>query len=372
MANAYMDEYKHRVLVVDDTEMNVDILESALEDNYDVRTALDGPTSIEMVRKDPPDIILLDVMMPGMTGYEVCSILKSDPKTAGIPIIFLTAMTEINDKTRGFELGAVDYIVKPFSMLEVQARLDVHLSLLRAKLNLEQQNELLERRVRDRTLELETTQDVIIEAMASLAETRDQETGDHVLRTRYYVQMLAVNLSTHPRFKDYLNSIDPDELGTAATLHDIGKVGVPDNILLKPGRLTEEEFAEMKKHTSYGHDILHRLSKRLPQNAFLNLADMIAWTHHERWNGTGYPRGLMGDDIPIPGRLMAIADVYDAMVSKRVYKKSLEHNETVDFIVSQSGKQFDPDVVQSFLELSDSFNYIAQELKVEDLQTDKY
>lgn len=366
-----MDNDRSSVLVVDDTDLNIDILESTLEDTYTVYTAMDGETALKMVGDVRPDIILLDVIMPGMDGYEVCRRLKADPKTAEIPVIFLTAMTEINDKTRGFEMGAVDYIVKPFSMLEVQARLDVHLSLVHARRELQSQNELLERRVRERTQELEMTQDVIIEAMASLAETRDQETGDHVFRTRYYVQMLAVNLADHPRFSPFLRSIDPDDLGTAATLHDIGKVGVPDSILLKPGRFTPEEFAEMKKHTTYGHTILDRLSHRLPGNEFLKLADTIAWTHHEKWDGTGYPRGLKGDEIPIPGRLMAIADVYDAMVSKRVYKKSMQHYEVLDFIQSMSGTQFDPDVVDSFVKLSESFGYMAHELRVEDLQSDE-
>lgn len=365
-----MTDFKNTVLVVDDTELNIDILESALEDDYRVITAMSGEAALRVIRETPPDIILLDVMMPGMSGYEVCERIKASHDTSSIPVIFLTAANDINDKTRGFECGAVDYIIKPFSLVEVQARLEVHLNLVRAKRILEQQNELLNRRVKERTQELETTQDVIIEAMASLAETRDQETGDHVLRTRYYVQMLAVNLASHPRFEQYLRSIDPDELGTAATLHDIGKVGVPDNILLKPGRLTPEEFVEMKKHTSYGHGILHRLALRLPENMFLRLADTIAWSHHEKWDGSGYPRGLSGDDIPIPGRLMAIADVYDAMVSKRVYKSSLGHDETVDFIVSQKGKHFDPDVVESFCELSDTFSYMALELRVSDLESE--
>ncbi|MDL2263871.1 response regulator [Synergistaceae bacterium OttesenSCG-928-I11] len=362
-----MTDARSAVLIVDDTDLNIEILVEALGDRYDISTAMDGESALAMVEKSPPDIILLDVVMPGMNGYEVCTRLKANPETADIPVIFLTAMTDINDKARGFEMGAVDYMVKPFAILEVQARLDVHLSLLNAKKELKQQNEQLERKVRERTQELAITQGVIIEAMASLAETRDQETGDHVMRTRYYVQMLAVNLASHPRFAAYLRDVDPDDLGTAATLHDIGKVGVPDHILLKPGRLTPEEFEEVKKHTTYGHETLSRLAKRLPGNAFLKLADTIAWSHHEKWDGTGYPRGLKGDEIPIPGRLMAIADVYDAIVSERVYKKPMEHLEAVEFIRSQSGTHFDPDVVESFCELSDSFRYMASELTIDDL-----
>ncbi|MDR3331111.1 MAG: HD domain-containing protein, partial [Synergistaceae bacterium] len=239
--------------------------------------------------------------------------------------------------------------------------------LLNAKKELQHQNEILEVKVKERTQELELTQGVIIEAMASLAETRDQETGDHVMRTRYYVQLLAVTLAGHPKFVSYLSNIDPDELGTAATLHDIGKVGVPDHILLKPGRLTPEEFEEIKKHTTYGHATLSKLVKRLPGNAFLKFADVIAWTHHEKWDGHGYPRGLVGDEIPISGRLMAIADVYDAMVSPRVYKPPMGHSEVVDFIMSQSGSHFDPDVASAFRELADTFQYIASELTVEEM-----
>lgn len=360
------------VLIVDDTELNIDILVEAMGDRYHIKTAIDGPSALAIVDADPPDIILLDVVMPGMSGYEVCTRLKSNPETADIPVIFLTAMTDINDKARGFEMGAVDYMVKPFAILEVQARLDVHLSLIHAKKELQQQNERLEVKVRERTHELAITQGVIIEAMASLAETRDQETGDHVMRTRHYVQLLAINLAAHPRFVEYLRGIAPDDLGIAATLHDIGKVGVPDHILLKPGRLTPEEFEEIKKHTTYGHNILSKLLKRLPDNAFLKLADIIAYGHHEKWDGSGYPRGLKGDEIPIPGRLMAIADVYDAIVSPRVYKPPMSHEEAVEFIRSQSGRHFDPDVVAAFCELADTFHYISQELTDEDVAAEGF
>ena len=363
---------KSKVLIVDDTDLNIEILLDALADRYDLYTAMDGESALAQVKNNPPDIILLDVIMPGMNGYEVCSILKADPDTVDIPIIFLTAMTEINEKARGFEVGAVDYMVKPFAILEVQARLDVHLSLLNAKKALKQQNEILEIKVKERTQELSITQSVIIEAMASLAETRDQETGDHVMRTRFYVQLLAVQLAWNPRFKDYLVSLDPDDIGIAATLHDIGKVGVPDHILLKPGRLTKDEFDEMKKHTLYGHNILHRLTKRLPGNTFLRLADEIAYGHHEKWDGSGYPRGLKGDEIPIPARLMAIADVYDAIISQRVYKGPMTNEEAMAFITSQAGVHFDPDVTTAFLELRETFQFVAKQLSEDTLEDDAF
>ena len=355
-------ENRSTVLVVDDTALNIDIIEAALSGRYDIITATYGNTALDIVDRTPPDIILLDVVMPGISGYDVCIKLKENPKTADIPVIFLTAMTDIHDKARGFELGAVDYMVKPFAILEVQARLDVHLSLLNAKKALKEQNEMLEIKVRERTQELAVTQGVIIEAMASLAETRDSETADHVMRTRYYVEALSVKLKEHPKFKAFLASIHSTDLGTAATLHDIGKVGVPDHILLKPARLTPEEYEEIKKHTTYGHEILSKLVTRLPGNVFLKLADEISWTHHEKWDGNGYPRRLKGDEIPIPGRLMAIADVYDAMVSQRVYKPPMPHNEALAFIMGESGRHFDPDVAEAFRELGGTFQYIAHEL----------
>lgn len=353
---------RNSVLIVDDTDINIDILAEALESQYDIRTAMDGESALVCVAESVPDIILLDIVMPGMSGFDVCTRLKSDPATADVPIIFLTAMTDINDKVKGFEMGAVDYMVKPFAILEVQARLNLHLSLLNAKKALKAQNELLEVKVQERTQELAATQDVIVEAMASLAETRDPETGDHVMRTRYYVQALAEKLKNHTRFVAYLGAVTPAELGRAAILHDIGKVGVPDGILLKPGRLTPEEYNEIKKHATYGHEILKKLIKRLPKNTFLRFADDIAWGHHEKWDGAGYPRGLKGDEIPLPARLMAIADVYDALISPRVYKPAMSHEETVEYIVKSSGTHFDPDVVKAFFEINETFRYIASEL----------
>jgi putative two-component system response regulator len=364
-------ENRSSVLIVDDTELNIDILEAALGDRYDIVTALDGESALAIVKESPPDIILLDVVMPGMSGYDVCIKLKENQATADIPVIFLTAMTDIHDKARGFELGAVDYMVKPFAILEVQARLDVHLSLLNAKKALKEQNEMLEIKVRERTQELAVTQGVIIEAMASLAETRDSETADHVMRTRYYVEVLSAKLKEHPKFKAFLGSVHSSDLGIAATLHDIGKVGVPDHILLKPGRLTPEEFEEIKKHATYGHEILSKLILRLPHNVFLKLADEISWSHHEKWNGCGYPRKLQGDEIPVSGRLMAIADVYDAIVSPRVYKDPMPHSEALEFIMNERGRHFDPDVALAFYELGDTFQKISRELTLGAI-TDKF
>ncbi len=198
--------------------------------------------------------------------------------------------------------------------------------------------------------------------MASLAESRDSETGDHVLRTKYYVQSLALRLRDHPRFSAFLQTVRPEDLGQSAILHDVGKVGVRDHILLKPGKLTPEEFEEMKKHAMFGYEIISRARKRLGENSFLSLAEQIAWCHHEKWNGSGYPRGLVGDEIPIPARLMAVADVYDAIISRRVYKEAMGHEKAVGIIIEGKGQHFDPDVVEAFLELEEVFRGIARKL----------
>lgn len=347
------------ILLVDDTEANIDVLVEALGQEYDITVAMDGPSALEIVQQSPPDLILLDVMMPGMDGYEVCHILKQNPETEGIPVIFLTAMTSPQDKARGFEEGAVDYMVKPFSIIEVKARVHVHLSLLMARRELALQNRMLEMEILHRTRELSETQAVIIESMAGLAETRDTDTGDHVLRARLYVEFLSMKLMDHPRFQHFFAHSPPELIGRAAILHDIGKVGVPDEILLKPGHLTAEEFETIKLHTIFSHAIFSKALSRLEKKQFLSIVDDIAYSHHEKWDGSGYPRALRGDEIPIPARLMAIADVYDAMISARVYKPAMTHEEAADYIISQSGKHFDPDVVTAFADNQNVFRKIA-------------
>jgi putative two-component system response regulator len=348
------------VLVVDDTEANVDILVEALGETYEVSVAMDGPSALEAVMEAPPDLILLDIMMPEMDGYEVCRRLKADRTTAGIPVIFLTALTEIENKTRGFTLGAVDYITKPFEVLEVQSRVGTHLSLKLAREEQERQNEILEERVRERTLELALTQEVTIEGLAALAEYRDPETGGHIRRTKNYVRALALRLRNHPRFRDFLDEETIDLLYKSAPLHDIGKVGIPDHILLKEGKLTAEEFEEIKKHTIYGHNANSVAERKLGSNSFLRIAAEIAYSHQEKWDGSGYPRGLRGEAIPVSGRLMALADVYDALISRRTYKPSLPHDKAVEIIFEGRGRHFDPDVVDAFMELQDEFRQIAR------------
>lgn len=340
------------VLVVDDTGANVDVLVEALGDDHEISVAMDGPSALEAVSETLPDLILLDVMMPEMDGYTVCERLKADPHTASIPIIFLTALTDERDERKGLQLGAVDYITKPFNPDLVKARVRNHLEL---KLHRDQ----LERLVTERTQQLTLTQEVTIEAMASLAEYRDPETGGHIRRTQRYVETLARHLQQHPKFTDYLTDKVLHLLYQSAPLHDIGKIGVPDAILLKPGKLSADEFEVMKRHTVFGRDALKASAARLGADSFLQLAIEIAATHQEKWDGTGYPEGLSGEAIPISGRLMAVADVYDALISRRVYKPPMPHRKAVEIIREGRGAQFDPDMTDAFLEIAEDFRQIA-------------
>ena len=353
------------VLVVDDTEANVDILVDALGERYDVSVAMDGREAVETVAEEPPDLILLDIMMPEMDGYEVCQTLKADERYAKIPIIFLTALTEVENKTKGFQMGAVDYITKPFEITEVQARVKTHLSLVLASRELEMQNEILEIKVAERTRDLAITQDITIHSLASLAETRDNETGGHILRTQRYVQALARHLADHPKHGAVLDEKTVDLLYKSAPLHDIGKVGVPDAVLHKPGKLTDEEFATMKTHCELGYQALLKAEELFDAEirpSFLSHARDIARTHQEKWDGSGYPQGLKGEEIPLSGRIMAVADVYDALICKRVYKPPFTHEKAVAIISEGRGTHFDPDVVDAFLEIEETIKAVAKEL----------
>ncbi|EIC20446.1 response regulator [Thiorhodovibrio frisius] len=350
------------ILAVDDTEANIDVLMDTLGHDYELMVAMDGPAALEAVATAiadgaPPDLILLDIMMPGMNGYAVCERLKADATTADIPVIFLTALTEIGSKTRGFQVGAVDYMTKPFEIREVRARVETHLSLALARRELANQNQILEQKVRERTRELALTQDVTIHALASLAETRDNETGGHIRRTQNYVRVLA----EHLREPFALADGDIEMLYKSAPLHDIGKVGIPDAILLKPGRLTEEEFEVMKSHLTLGMQALAVAEDAMGNEEchFLRFAKEIAHCHHERWDGAGYPQGQAGDAIPLSARLMALADVYDALISRRVYKPPFPHARAVEMILEGRGTHFDPRVTDAFLVHEEDFRQIA-------------
>jgi putative two-component system response regulator len=352
---------KPTVLIVDDAPDNLMLMNELLQDRYEVKLANNGRNALRIAgQAAPPDLILLDVMMPEIDGYAVCRELKANLATAEIPIIFLTAKNQSEDEQRGFQEGAVDYISKPINPVTLHARVSTHLQLKASREMLQDQNKYLAYLVDERTRELEQMQDAIILSMASLAEMRDNETGDHIRRTQHYVAALARQLRQHPRFSDQLSDENIDLLFKSAALHDIGKVGVPDHILLKPGKLTAEEFEIMKLHTVYGRDMIMEIEKHLGMsNAFLRFAREIAYSHQEKWNGSGYPEGLAGDAIPVSARLMAVADVYDALISKRVYKGAMSHEQALEIVRAGRGNHFDPDVVDALLAISEEFQAIA-------------
>ncbi len=350
---------KQTILIVDDAPDNIDLLNLILGSEYKIKVALNGEKALEIACDATclPDLILLDVMMPGLDGYEVCRHLKTSDLTRKIPVIFISALSEPTDESKGFEIGAVDYLTKPVSAPIVRARVKTHLAL-------HDQNRVLEEKVRARTEELAHTQDVTIIGFATLAEFRNQETGSHIMRTQQYVRILAQYLMVHTRFSSYLNEDTVNLLHKSAPLHDIGKIAVPDRILLKPGKLTPDEFAEMKLHTVHGRNAILRAEQALGdvKSTFLSLAKEIAFTHHEKWDGSGYPQSLAGDEIPISGRLMALADVYDALTSKRVYKEAFFHEKATEIIRAERGNHFDPEIVDAFLDIEDVFRNIAQNI----------
>lgn len=354
-------DQKPTVLVVDDTVEVIDLLVDLLQGPYRVKAATSGRRALEIAASPaPPDLILLDIMMPDLSGYAVCEQLKANPATRDIPVIFLTAITSTDDERRGLELGAVDFITKPVNPPIVLARVATHLQLKAAADFLRDQNAYLEQEVERRGRELAAIQDVTVLAMASLAETRDSDTGNHIRRTQFYVKALAEHLSHHPRFQAVLDRRTIELLFKSAPLHDIGKVGIPDRILLKPGPYVPEEFEVMKTHTTIGRDAILKAEQQLGLEVdFLRLAKEIAYSHQEKWDGSGYPEGWAGDQIPVSARLMALADVYDALISRRVYKDGMPHAQAAAIIEKGRGSHFDPDVVDAFLAVQDQFQEIA-------------
>lgn len=364
---------KKTILVVDDTPDNLSLMSGLLKDDYKVKVANNGEKALKIAATDPqPDLILLDIMMPGMDGYEVCQFLKRNPATVNIPVIFLTAKVEVEDEKKGLELGAVDYLTKPVSPPIVLARVKNHLALKAHADFLRDKSDFLEAEVAKRTREVMAIQDVTILAMASLAETRDSDTGNHIRRTQFYVRALAQKLKFNPRFGAMLNDDYINRLFKSAPLHDIGKVGIPDRILLKPGRFTPDEFEIMKTHTSLGREAIEHAEQQLGMNVeFLEMAKDIALSHQEKWDGSGYPQGLAGDAIPLSARLMAVADVYDALISRRVYKDGMPHEKAVQILVEGKGTHFDADMIDAFVEIQGEFQEIAKRYADSDVDMEK-
>jgi putative two-component system response regulator len=317
-----------RILAVDDEPSNLQLLRQILQDQYSMLYAKDGQRALELAQQERPDLILLDVMMPGMTGYEICRQLKATPATAAIPVIFVTALAEINDELSGFEAGAVDYIMKPVSAPIVKARVRTHLSLVRT-------DELLESRLQ------------IVQRLGLAAEYKDNETGLHVIRMSHFARLLGLAAG--------MNEAEAEDLLHAAPLHDVGKIGIPDRILQKPGTLDAEERRIMQSHVEIGARIIGE-----HERGVLKLAHRIALGHHEKWDGSGYPSGLAGEAIPFEARIVAIADVFDALTSERPYKKAWPVEEALNYLRDNRGRHFDPALVDRFLTLMDPVREIMR------------
>jgi putative two-component system response regulator len=350
------------ILVVDDAPANLTLLAGLLDQTYRVKLASSGAKALELAQRSPPDLILLDVMMPGMDGYEVCRQLKQGERTRHIPVIFLTAMHEAEDETRGFEVGGADYITKPITPVVVKARVKTHLQNKAFQDFLNQRNVTLQSQLETQIAQLDRLRDSTLHIMISFAEFRDEDTGNHVKRTQEYVRVLATRLWELGLHHDQLDPHRIRLIAKSAPLHDIGKVAIPDSILLKPAKLTPEEFEVMKGHPMHGWDMLHRAASRLGEDTdFLRYAMEIARSHHEKWNGSGYPDRLVGEGIPLSARLMAVADVYDALISRRPYKEPFPHEAAMRMIDEGSGQHFDPQIVQALHDTEDTITAIARE-----------
>lgn len=368
---------KYEISIVDDEPINLMILKKLLSPSFLIRAYKSGNELLQAVEKGiKPDLILMDIMMPGMDGYETLSQLRKNPDNHGIPVIYISALDSLIDEEKGFSLGAVDYITKPFRLGIVLARVNAHLELKQARDRLKNQNEWLEAEVKRRMVENQLIQDTTLNVFAELVETRDNDTANHVLRTQNYVRIIAERLQKNKTFKNCLDDDAIERIVKAAPLHDIGKIGIPDAILLKPGKLSAEEYEIMKTHCKIGGNAIRlAINKTLSVNEtkneegeitalfFLEEAEKIMNYHHERWDGKGYPEELIGDEIPISARIMALADVFDALTTVRPYKKAWSMKTVVAYILEQKGLQFDPDVVEAFEKEIDAFAQVLSQYK---------
>ncbi len=344
------------ILVVDDVPANLTLLAGMLkEKGHRVRPVPSGKLALKAVEHEPPDLILLDITMPEMDGFEVCRRLKQDTRFQEIPIIFISALTETLDKVKAFSSGGVDYVTKPFQFDEVEARVETHLKLHRYQSRLEEL-------VKEQVKEITDSQVSTIFALSKLSESRDKATGKHLERVQIYCRMLAEKLSGQEPYNSVIADTFIHNIFNASPLHDIGKVAIPDHVLLKPGKLTAEEFEIMKTHSLIGAATMEAVNEIYRNNAFISMGISIARAHHERWDGTGYPNGLKEEEIPLAARIMAIADVYDALRSKRCYKGAFSREQSSEIIKDGSGTQFDPSLVKAFLEMEESFDRIGREM----------
>jgi len=367
-----MSVIREKIIIVDDVATNLSVAKAALSDKYDVFTAPSGEKLFSLMKKVTPDLVLLDVEMPDMDGYDVIKVLKGSEKTTHIPVIFLTGKIDPEHEIQGLNMGAVDYITKPFSRELLLKRIDLHVLFERQRQELLKHNLSLESEVDKKTRTVMELQTAILKAVAELVECRDSITGGHIERTQYYLSKLIRLLKERNYYTEELSNLDIPLLIMSSQLHDVGKISIRDSILLKPGKLTDEEFVEMKKHAQYGVDIIKKIESSTTENEFLSYAQIFAGTHHERWDGLGYPNGLKSDEIPLPGRLMALVDVYDALTNDRPYKKAFSHEESVEIIKNGLGTQFDPVLCEIFVENNSAFknmdvNYNDNPDEIDDL-----
>ncbi|MDA3852251.1 MAG: response regulator [Spirochaetaceae bacterium] len=358
-----------RVVIIDDSQTSIDLIKGFLrKEGYILEGVKGGLDGLKRVLQHPkPDLVLLDIKMSDLNGFEVCRSIRNHPKTHDIPVIFVTSLNDAGNETYGLKMGANDYIVKPLNAGLTRIRVRHQLELRLAEEELEEQRDKLETQVQEKTRELDITQDITIECMATLAEKRDNDSSLHITRTRQYIKVICQRLKDHPEYKN-LSEKELDLFSKSAMLHDIGKVGIPDEVLQKTETLTKEEFEILKLHTKYGRDALLEAEKTLGSTSYLTYAREIAYTHHERWDGTGYPEGLKGKGIPLSGRLMGIVDVFDTLISKKVYKEATPHDEALEFIRSEAGKLFDPLLVEVFLDCKENILKIALENPDDDKQ----
>jgi len=351
-----MPEDRKKVILVDDNPINLKLARNTLMGKYDVFTVPSAEKLFQLLERTLPDIILLDVMMPGMSGYDAIKILKNDRRTAEIPVIFLTSKADTNSELEGFVQGAVDYVSKPFSPQLLLKRVDVHVLVESQKRELKHVNDNLQRLVDEKTAEILELQDAILKTMSNLVECREDVTGGHVERTERILRLLVEEMMKKNIYREELEAWDLKLFFQSAQLHDVGKIAIRDNILMKPGALTAEEFGEMKLHTTFGEKVIEKIQEGARESVFLTHARIMAGTHHEKWDGSGYPRGLSGANIPLQGRLMAFVDVYDALISERPYKKPYPPEEAIEIIKEGCGVQFDPNLMDIFTVAAQRFH----------------
>jgi putative two-component system response regulator len=356
--------YDFKIMVVDDSLTNLKVAKTTISDLGDVLTVPSAAKMFELLKIVKPSLILLDINMPEMDGLTAMKLLKQSEEYQDIPVLFLTANSDVGSEIQGLTLGAVDYITKPFEPFVLRKRVEIHLTILQQRLRLENQskelknfNENLQELVALETEKVLLLQDTVMDTFADLVEGRDDTTGGHIKRTMKWLTILMEGLTESGIYHEIIKDWDVKLFIQSSRLHDVGKIGISDAILKKPAKLTSDEFDEMKKHTLIGAQIIDKISESLSHYNynFLNNASIMALTHHEKWDGTGYPHGIAGEDIPLQGRLMAISDVYDALISKRPYKEPQSPNEAMEIIVSSSGSNFDPLLIEIFKKMFPKF-----------------